>query len=153
MFHDPRGPEDGYTLASSTSLGPDGMPLGAWKALGSLAEAELWDALQMMSDPARRDAVHADWPDLNTSSMVFLPKLPDGVLGSAADTRPLNISNGECRILANAVRLGFERAMSSWVSSMQRGFLPGRSLLLNVIEMEHRMQAESLRGQDGSAFC
>ena len=35
---------------------------------------------------------------------------------------------------------------------MQRGFLLGRSLLPNTIEMKHRMQAESLHGQHGSAF-
>ena len=107
----------------------------------------------MLSDPDRLDEIRAHWPDMNLSSMVFLPKLPEGINGCASDTRPLNISNGECRILANAVRLGFERAMSSWVSSMQRGFLPDRSLLLNVIELEHRMQMESLRGQDRPLFC
>jgi hypothetical protein len=83
--------------------------------------------------------------------MVFLPKLPAGELGWAADTRPLNIANGESRLLANTVRLSFERAMSEWASEMQRGFLLGRSILLNVLEVVHRMQLISLKGQGGAA--
>ena len=42
--------------------------------------------------------------------------------------------------------------MTTWVSDMQRGFLPGRSLLLNVIEVDHRMQIESLKGRGGAAM-
>ena len=139
-------------MAPTTSPGPDGMPPRAWKAAGCLAEEVLWDALQVLQDPTRHTEVDTEWASLNESTMVFLPKLEEGQIGDASEVRPLNISNGENRILANAVRYGMERVMQDWVSGMQRGFLPGRSMILNVIDVEHGMQVASLRGDDGAAF-
>ncbi len=42
--------------------------------------------------------------------------------------------------------------MNRWVSSMQRGFLPGRFTLQNVLEMEHHMQLSSLRNPQAMAI-
>ena len=128
------------------------MPPRAWQALGPLGEQVLWEALQMVADPLRQEEVQRDWPNMNESSMVFLPKLDPGVNGAAGDTRPLNISNGENRVMANAVRYGFERAMKDWISEMQQGFLPNRSMLKNVVDIDHKMQMDSLSGEDGGAM-
>ena len=142
-------PQKAIAEAPSTSPGPDGMPPRAWQALGPLGEQVLWDALQMVSDPLQQEEAQRDWPNMNESTMVFLPKLDPGVNGAAGDTRPLNISNGENRVMANAVRYGFERAMKDWVSEMQQGFLPNRSMLKNVVDIDHKMQMDSLTGEEG----
>ena len=52
---------------------------------------------------------------------------------AAANTRPLNITNADNRILANAVRLKIEPIVGPEISQMQRGFVSGRSLLTNVV--------------------
>jgi len=131
--------------APSSSPGPDGIPLIAWRILGPLGEQVLWEALQMLTDPTQAEEVERVWRSLNESDLVFIPKLPAGEIGAADEARPINVANGDNRILANAVRYPMEEAMGRWVSHMQRGFLPGRSMLQNVLEMEHHMQLGSLR--------
>eukprot|EP00959_Pyramimonas_sp_CCMP1952_P368343 7715802-Pyramimonas_sp.AAC.1 len=89
--------------------------------------------------------------------MVFLPKAPsgheDGVgdFFDPGDTRPLNIVNCDNRILANAVRKRIEPFLSEWVSHMQRGFLPGRSLLANVVDIDHAVMQCALCEESGVA--
>ena len=64
--------------------------------------------------------------------------LPGGV-GSfyrPEDTRPLSIVNTDSRILARAVRIRVEPVLNRWVSLDQRGFLRGRSMLANVLDVE-----------------
>ena len=98
-----------------------------------------------------------DCPDFNEALMVFLPK--EGInigegkgMGCAPEaTRPLSIANGECRILANAARYAVERCVSPWVSESQQGFLPGRSMLSNVLAVDERMMEVALKEEAGSA--
>ena len=51
-------------------------------------------------------------------------------------TRPLSLVDVANRLIAMAIKRRWERRMSRWVSKFQRGFLPGRSMLANVIELE-----------------
>eukprot|EP00974_Lingulodinium_polyedra_P027092 2613811-Lingulodinium_polyedra.AAC.1 len=87
-------------------------------------------------DPASKQAVLGERPHFNESDMVFIPKLPDGEIGAVGDVRPISIASGENRILANAFRYPFVDAMKSWVSAEQRGFLPGRDVLQNILEID-----------------
>ena len=84
--------------------------------------------------------------------MIFLPKLPEGQVGEASEVRPINVTNRENRIHANAVRFRSEEVMNSRVTSMQKGFLPGRSMLQNIIEVDFAMQQVSLEQEDGVAI-
>ena len=45
-----------------------------------------------------------------------------------------------------------EPLFARWVSPGQRGFLPGRSLLANVIDVDEGMQMTSLQGEGGAAI-
>ena len=47
--------------------------------------------------------------------------------------RPLSIVNTDSRLLANALRLRIEPLFEKAVSSMQQGFLAGRSTLKNAV--------------------
>ncbi len=88
----------------------------------------------------------------NESLLILLPKLPAGQVGTPAETRPINITNGENLILANAIRYKAEAELGKWVTEMQQGFLPGRSLLRNVVEVSQSMQEVSLNQQSGLAI-
>ena len=59
-----------------------------------------------------------------------------GDVYDAAGTRPLSIVDTANRLIASAYRLRWEPHLASWVSPLQRGFLPGRSLLANVVDVE-----------------
>ena len=145
-------------------IGPDGIPFMAWRALGPLAEHVLYDAFQALAHgqdgQALDDLMDGPSPELqfNASLMVFLPKSPTGRdphhgdFFQPADTRPLNIVNADNRILANAVRLRVEPILERWVSPEQRGFLPGRSMIQNVVEVDHEMMRLSLQREDACAI-
>ena len=62
---------------------------------------------------------------------------------------PLSIVNCDNRILANALRLRLEPIFAEWVSEGQRGFLPGRSLLANVLDMEEAMLRTAVEQESG----
>eukprot|EP00959_Pyramimonas_sp_CCMP1952_P073728 1541140-Pyramimonas_sp.AAC.1 len=71
-------------------------------------------------------------------------------MGHAVDkVRPLNVTNTDNRLLANAVRMVVEDAVAARISSSQRGFLPGRSMLSNLVDVEEGM-AEHYVGAHGS---
>ena len=69
-----------------------------------------------------------------------------------ADTRPLAIVDTANRLLANAARLRWETLLQEWIHPDQRRFLPHRSMLANVIDMEEGAVATSLLHDDGAAI-
>ena len=54
--------------------------------------------------------------------------------------------------MANAVRLRVEPLLDTLVSPMQRGFLPGRSLIHNVVEVDTAMRMVSLTAEAPGAL-
>ena len=52
---------------------------------------------------------------------------------------------------ATAFRLRWEPILDRWISPAQSGFLPGRSMLNNVVEIEHGAMVASLE-HDSSAL-
>ena len=89
--------------------------------------------------------VREEWQSFNESIMVFLPKKPtssrtDGTaVFPAGNFRPLNVTNTDNRLLCSAVRLYIEPIIEAGISPEQRGFLRGRSMLMNVIDIEEEM--------------
>jgi len=69
----------------------------------------------------------------------------------AGNTRPLTIANGESRILANTMRRRLEENMAAWISPEQQGFLPGRSMLGNVVDIDEAMMETAMTKEEGSA--
>ncbi len=61
--------------------------------------------------------------------------------------RPLSTVNTDTRIIANAVQLRMEPLLARAICSAQRGFLPGRSLIQNVVEIDGVMRLLSLQRQ------
>ena len=57
--------------------------------------------------------------------------------------------NTDNRLLANAARLRLEPILAGWVSEMQRGFVGGRSILANVLDVNCAMQQAALEVEEG----
>ena len=155
--------EHALKVAPVTAPGPDGIPYKAWKRLGPLAASILLNAIHRLGEDNAHSALSgmsgnedATSHTFNLGNMVFLPKKPAGtdpVLGdsyTAADVRPLVIVNTDNRIMANAVRHRLEPIFASWISNDQQGFLKGRSMLSNVVDIVHQAQIASLEHEQAA---
>ena len=99
----------------------------------------------------------ATTPTLTTVTWCFYRNLSlalilNGDFCTPEDTRLLNITNSDNRLLANAVRLRMEPIPERWISPMQRGFVSGRSVLSNVIDVEEAMMHTALTEEEGAAL-
>ena len=138
-------------LSNSSSPGPDGVPYGAWRNSGDEATEILWQALQTLyTDPT----AHTQYDTFNHALLVCLPKKPTSTTPDgqntyhSGNTRPLAISNTDNRLLASACRIRWERVAAEHVHPHQRGFLPKRSMLFNVVEIDHLAHIYSLHHND-----
>lgn len=136
-----------------TSPGPDGIPYMAYRKLGSYAVACLHSSAE---DLQETDCLHDLPSTFNHAILRCLPKSPsrtDGLHGDVytpAKTRPLSIVNTDNRLIANAYRLLLEPVLNKWISEMQRGFLPGRSMLSNVVDVDYEAMRISLKHPRGA---
>ena len=77
-------------------------------------------------------------PSFNSSLVVFPPKVPTaaelqtGASRLPQDTRPLNLKDCSSKAVARAVNYKLKGIVAAWATSMQRGFVRGRSLVMNV---------------------
>ena len=63
--------------------------------------------------------------------------MEDGTPFFDADAvRPLNVTNADNRLLASAVRILIEPLVASRISHSQRGFIAGRSMIANLIDVD-----------------
>ena len=147
-----------------TAPGPDGLSAFHWKKLGKVAVDALYEAARELEDGDAEDIIQdAYWdmvgPDdphnFNLGVLCCIPKKPVGqheTLGEVYDgdsTRPLMIVNVANRIIAAAYKICWEDILAPWISQQQRGFLPGRSMLANVVELEHEAMVASLQHEQG----
>ena len=94
--------------------------------------------------------------DFNLALLCCLPKKASGNdqehgdFYEAGNTRPLALVNLDNRILASAARIAWEPILEGWVSGMQRGFLTGRVMLHNVLEVDYESMCVSLKCDKGS---
>ena len=80
---------------------------------------------------------------------MFLPKkssgtTDDGVdIYAPGDVRPLNITNCDNRLLASAVRIAIEPTLAALITRDQRGFIGGRSMMANLIDIDEAIASEA----------
>lgn len=84
--------------------------------------------------------------------MVFIPKKTDREVDGVrccelGDARRLSIVS----LLASAVRLRVEPMLAMAISPAQRGLLPGRSMLHNMVEVDGEMRAVGLQHERAAA--
>jgi len=152
-------------ISGNSAPGPDGIPYLAWRAMGELGIDILWDMLQTLSRPGAADVLRsayadesADGHEFNLGILCCLPKRPSGNTENGTpyyapeNTRPLSIVNCDNRLLANAARIRWEEPLNTWVSQHQRGFLPHRSMLANVIDVDYEAMRVSLTQEAGAVI-
>ena len=71
---------------------------------------------------------------------------------TADHTRPLSIVNTDNRLVANAARMKWEHILNEWVSPSQRGFLPARSMLANIVDVDWEAMRVSLQSANGAVI-
>ena len=114
-----------------SSPGPDGIPCLAWRKLSNVAVKILFKACRSLSSDKGASLLSEGYPSFHSSDMVFLQKYITGVdethgsFCAPEDTRPLNVTNSDNRLLANAVRLRIAPLLEKWVSPFLRGFSLG----------------------------
>ena len=120
-----------------TAPGPDGIPYAAWRGAPKEVTKLLFQAYTSWIQGAEVP------DDFNFAFLVLIPKgdhTEDHQLVARApgDTRPLSLSNSDSKVLANALRATIEEAINNWAIQVQRGFIKGRKMLQNVMEVETR---------------
>ena len=92
----------------------------------------------------------------NAAFLCCLPKKPyftDPRLGpvfTAEGTRPLSIVNTDNRLIASFFRIHLEGIFSRWISAAQRGFIRGRSMMANIIDIDLQAMKISLTYSTGA---
>ena len=145
--------------SGNTMAGPDRLPYEAWRQLGDIAVDVLFAAGQAMQQPDFSEQVREAYDlqpqqphPFNLGTLVCLPKKAVahhdelGDVFTPEGTRPLSIVDTANRLLANAFRRRWEPILARWISPEQQGFLPGRSLLSNVIDIEEAAVTAAMQG-------
>ena len=94
----------------------------------------------------------------NESALVCLPRkatrtMEDGTsVFTSENTRPLSLVNCDNRIVASAARLRWEAHLSKWILPRQQGFLQGRSIVANLLDVDAASMLTSLRRDTGACL-
>ncbi len=136
--------------AGSTAPGPGRIPHSFWKGIGELGYTALYDVLRALMQDGSDERMVAEYGsadddfgrcDFNPSLLVLIPKKPSGSdaeLGpffKPEDTRLLMLVDTSNRIIASVINTKLEPAAEKVLSDCQQGFLHGRSILTNVVEL------------------
>lgn len=136
-----------------TAPGPDGVPYAAWREAPKALLQTLYKAYVAWIQGG-------DVPD--DFNFAYLTMIPKGeheedrklIAREPGYMRPLSLSNSDCKLLANALKTSMENAVNGWASSVQRGFIRGRKMLQNIMDVETRAMehAASLDHRAASIF-
>ena len=127
--------------------GPDGIPYSAWRAAGQLGSLTLHLVLAHLANGGYVPI----W--FNDSLSVFTAKGDDAqdeheVTRCAEDTRPLGLKNCDNKVVAGVVNHVSRTALSSNASRLQRGFVPDRQMIENVLDLDTAARIYGARGHE-----
>ena len=66
---------------------------------------------------------------------------------SGEATRPLSLANTDNKVMAGASRICLEPVADDWISWQQRGFVGGRKMSRNVVELDLEARCSAMRGE------
>ena len=70
----------------------------------------------------------------------------------ASETRPLSLGNSDAKLFAAALCVSFESVLERFISKEQTGFVPGRSILECIVDVEEAMILATIEANHGAAF-
>ncbi|CAK0884647.1 unnamed protein product [Prorocentrum cordatum] len=123
--------------AAAAAAWPDGIPYSSWRASGDIGKKVLYDLylhlMQQGTLPGR----------FNECTAAFLPK-GSALLGhesarQPASTRPLSLSNCDNKLLSSAIAVPIAKVAEDKVDKAQRGFIKGRQMLDNIVEVDSNL--------------
>ena len=71
---------------------------------------------------------------------------------SGDNTRPLALVNVDNRLVASAARMAWEPQLAKYISRKQQGFLKGRNMISNIIDIDYQAMTISLKHPKGGVF-
>ena len=118
------------TGLSKTSPGPDGIAYGGWQC-NFFTQVSIYLGYMCWIHTGYLPAF------FNISFIWLLPKTSpiDGCF-APGDTRPLTGSNCDVKIFAMMLADSINNVIDKWAFRAQRGFIRGRCMLQNVVEVE-----------------
>eukprot|EP00959_Pyramimonas_sp_CCMP1952_P382986 8024854-Pyramimonas_sp.AAC.1 len=125
------------TAKKDTTPGPDGIPYSSWRASGDIGKKVLYDLylhlMQLGTLPG----------SFNECTAAFLPKgsaqLGHESARQPASTRPLSLSNCDNKLLSSAIAVPISKVAEDKVDKAQRGFIKGRQMLDNIVEVDSNL--------------
>ena len=131
--------ETAIQYSGNSAPGPDGIPYSAFRK-SAIARGILLQATKHLLHTGEMGWIP---PDFNYSRLICLPKKPSGhtdtgeVYFLPEATRPLSIVNTDNRLMAAALKLALHDWMEKWISHHQQGFLTGRSMNDNILQVDY----------------
>lgn len=119
-----------------TAPGPDGVPYAMWKAAGLGGARTLCMLLAAFADGEEPPA------DFNAAWLALLPKgaededSEENMVRTAGNLRPLLLKNTDSKAIAAALARGMRKLQAAHVHATQRGFIAGREMSRNVLELD-----------------
>lgn len=135
---------------NDSSLGPDGVPYSAWRHAPQSARKVLYSAYVSWIRTGQLPQ------NFNYSFLVLLPEGEHeddhiNVSRFPAKTRPLSLSNTDGKIFADCLRAAIHGHMAAWASPQQRGFISGRPMLSNFMDVESKaIELSAVLGRNGA---
>ena len=121
--------------SSKSAPGPDGIPFAAWHAGGYAYAKTLYliGERQLQGIPL--------CISFNDSLALFPPKGNDPeddlqVIRSPDCTRPLGLKNSDNKTVSAVMTRSMARSMKALTHRTQRGFVPDRQMLTNVVDLD-----------------
>ena len=134
-----------------SSAGPDGIPSSMYAQLTSIAPGIFLRVVQAMLDGT------AELEEtFNHAFLCCIPKAADEhssnghPVHTASGTRPISIVDAANRIIAAILSVALERCVGSRISEMQSGFLHGRKMMSNLIDVDMAAQRVSINSTRGA---
>ena len=121
---------------SDSRPGPDGVPYSCWRRMPEGLRLTLYEAYVAWMSGTQLPC------EANTALLVLIPKGDATSTGddrshsAASQLRPLSLCNSDVKILEMALCRAMEEKVEQWAHASQRGFLRGRSMLQNILDVE-----------------
>ena len=114
---------------------PDGLPYADWDAAGDAGAETLLEVNDILASGYTMPITFSD------QLMLFAvkgekPDVTHEVSRLAADTRPLSFKNTDNKIIVGVNNYLAKRMLAASAVDIQRGFVPGRQLVANVLELD-----------------
>ena len=140
----PRDFHEFLSRVGHSAPGRDGIPYGGWKATGEWGLC----TLSLLCDSLLSGYLLP--VSFNDSLTVFVPKGMEqddetGIVRDPLDTRPLALNNSDNKAIGGVVNFLLKRTMARSACALQRGFIPGRQLLENVLNLDTHARAQGMR--------